>query len=535
MNKRQSKKEPLISVKNLSVTFRGEREDFKAVKNISFAINKGEIVGLVGESGSGKSVTALSIMKLLANNASNLGEVLFAGQNLLYLKEHELQKIRGRKISMIFQEPMTSLNPLHIIGKQLDEAIALHQPLNKEARLKRIYELLEMVELPNFKERLSNYPHQLSGGQRQRIMIAMALANNPDLLIADEPTTALDVTIQKNILELIKKLQKKFSMSVLMITHDLGIVKKFADKVVIMKNGEIVEQGISKNVFEKPKHAYSKKLISSAPSGAPVKTPAKKETIFNAEKLNVNFALSKKSLFEKRKYFPAVKNFSLKINSGETIGLVGESGSGKTTAALALLKLTNSTGDIVFCGHKISELSYKAARPLRKNMQMVFQDPFASLNPRMTVFEIIAEGIKAHQNLSKEEIRETVSNVISDVKLDAAALDKYPHEFSGGQRQRIAIARALALKPKFIALDEPTSALDLTTQSEILSLLKEIQKKYKISYLFISHDLRVIKSICHRVLVMKNGEIVESGENKKIFKRPQTAYTKKLFNAAFID
>jgi microcin C transport system ATP-binding protein len=535
------KKKPLLEIKNLSVSFHtatpeGKKSTIAAVKKISFSINKGEMMALVGESGSGKSVSALSILKLLPYPAAfhPTGEIFFEGVDMLKLKGIALEAIRGDRISMIFQEPMMSLNPLHTIGKQIKEVITLHKKVNNKAVKKRIDELLGLVGLDILKNRLDAFPHELSGGQRQRIMIAIALANDPDILIADEPTTALDVTVQAQILKLLKDLQKKLNMAVLLITHDLTIVENMADTVAVMQNGELVEQGTVKQVFSKPKHKYTKHLLSSAPSGNPVKVSGKDGEIISAKKMKVHFPVKGGAFGLVRSYVKAVDNINIMVKKGHTLGVVGESGSGKTTFAMGLLRLVGAKGVVKFEGQDINKLDIKEMRGLRKRMQVVFQDPFASLNPRMTVREAIAEGLVAHDiEPDGKKRNKLIDKVLNEVGMDPKMASRYPHEFSGGQRQRICIARTLVLKPSFIVLDEPTSALDLSTQAEIIDLLKKLQRDYNLTYLFITHDLRVIKAISHDVVVMKNGKIVEKGKREQIFNKPKTAYTKALIDAAF--
>jgi len=516
----------LLEIENLGIGFPGNG---MAVDGVSLAIKPGEILGLVGESGSGKSLTALSILKLLPSTAKVSGRVIFQGKEISSLPEKQLRKIRGAEISMIFQEPMTSLNPLHTIGRQIIEAILLHQSMPKTAALTRAKELLDLVGLKDFSNRLNAFPHQLSGGQRQRVMIAMALANNPKLLIADEPTTALDVTVQAAILALLQDLQKKIGMAVLLITHDLTVVKKIAGLVAVMQKGKIVETDSTEKIFAAPAHPYTQKLINSAPTANAGNFTAGK-ILVAANDINVDFIIGKK-LFSKPKILHAVDSVSLNVGEGESVGIVGESGSGKSTLALALLKLVQAHGEIKFNNANISAFSYNQMRPYRKNMQIVFQDPYSSLNPRMSVAEILAEGLKAHEKFRTHDSGARIAQALADVGLSPEMQHRYPHEFSGGQRQRIAIARSLILNPQFLILDEPTSALDLTTQAEILELLKKLQREKNLSYLFISHDLRVIRSICHRVLVMKNGKVVEEGETENIFMRPENEYTKALVQA----
>ena len=522
----------LLEVKNLNLTFEFNSQVVNAVKKSSFKIKKGECLAIVGESGSGKSVTALTIMRLIRSN-SNLkisGDVIYEKEDLLKLDESKLIKIRGKKISMIFQEPMTSLNPLHNIQKQITECFEISEKSNKS----KCINLLKEVGIENPEQRLSHYPHQLSGGQRQRVMIAMAIANNPDLLIADEPTTALDVTIQKQILDLLDKLRKKYNMSLLLITHDLGIVKDISDRVCVMKQGEIVEQNNTNKVFNQPNHSYTKNLINSKPREKKFQNK-KSEVILSVKNLSVFYKNKNSFLFKKKDdYFQAVKNLSFQIIKGETLGIVGESGSGKSSVAQALIKLVSSEGSVFFKNKNISDLNEEKFRPFRKNIQIIFQDPFASLSPRLTIQDIISEGLEVHyKEKSKKEIIDLTKQIIIDVGLDYSMLSRYPHEFSGGQRQRIAIARALILNPELIILDEPTSALDMTVQSQIVDLLLNLQEKKNLTYIFISHDLKIIKALSDKIMVMKSGNIVEFEEKKKIFSRPKDQYTKRLLNSAY--
>ncbi len=534
---------PLLKIEDLSVAFRmrssaGETSDIIVVDKISFEINKGEMLAIVGESGSGKSVTALSILKLLPYPAAShpSGTIQFDDiDNLLKTDDKKLRSIRGNRISMIFQEPMTSLNPLHNIEKQIGEAITIHNPNIKKNKInERIKELLSQVGLENLANRLHSYPHELSGGQRQRVMIAMALANEPDILIADEPTTALDVTIQVQILELLKELQQQNNMAILLITHDLTIVENIADRVLVMHQGKIVETGKVKNVFANPQANYTKHLLSAAPKGNPVKPSKDAKEIISTDNLKVHFPIKKGMFGRVSDYVKAVDGVSINLKEGHTLGIVGESGSGKSTLAYAILRLISSEGKIIFNGEEIHNKNNKQMLPFRKDMQMVFQDPFASLNPRMSIEQIISEGLEAHNiGESKQERQEIISTALEDVGLEADFRMRYPHEFSGGQRQRIGIARSLVLNPKLIVLDEPTSALDLSTQAEILDILRELQDKRKLSYIFISHDLRVIKAVSHNIIVMKQGKIIEQNSCDEIFASPQSDYTKALISAAF--
>ncbi len=522
----------LLDVKNLNITFKFNEQTVEAVRGSSFIINKGECLAIVGESGSGKSVTALTIMRLIRSNSQLKisGKAIYENKNLLNLDESTLQNIRGKKISMIFQEPMTSLNPLHNIEKQITECFSKRQSSDKS----KCINLLKEVGIENPEIRLSHYPHQLSGGQRQRIMIAMAIANNPDLLIADEPTTALDVTIQKQILDLLDRLRKKYKMSLLLITHDLGIVKKIADRVCVMEKGIIVEQNKTSKVFNHPVHNYTKKLINAEPREKKI-IKKKKETILSVNNLNV-FYKNKSSFFFKNKNqdFQAVKNLSFEIAKGETLGIVGESGSGKSSVAQALIKLISSEGDLFFKKKNISQLEERSFRSYRKDIQIIFQDPFASLSPRLTIQDIISEGLEVHyKDKTKKEMIDLTKEIMHDVGLDPSMLSRYPHEFSGGQRQRIAIARALILGPELIILDEPTSALDMTVQAQIVDLLLKLQEKKELTYIFISHDLKIIRALSDKIMVMKSGNIVEFEEKKKIFSKPQSDYTKSLLSSAY--
>jgi microcin C transport system ATP-binding protein len=526
---------PLLSVEDLSVAFRQGGQETLAVDRISFSVDKGETVAIVGESGSGKSVSALSILKLLNYPAARhpSGKVLFKGQDLIAADEDAMRKVRGNDITMVFQEPMTSLNPLHPIQKQIGEILELHKGLRGEAARARTLELLGLVGIRDAESRLGAYPHQLSGGQRQRVMIAMALANEPDLLIADEPTTALDVTVQAQILKLLKELQGRLGMAMLFITHDLGIVRRIADRVVVMLKGKIVEEGPVAEIFANPQHAYTRRLLAAEPKGRPEPVPADAATLLEAGPMKIWFPIKTGFLRRVTGHVKAVDGISVKVREGETLGVVGESGSGKTTLGLAILRLISSEGPIVFLGDRIDGLSSQQVRPKRKDLQVVFQDPYGSLSPRMSVAEIVAEGLGVQQKgLSYDAKREIVARALSDVGLDPSAMDRYPHEFSGGQRQRIAIARAMALDPKFVVLDEPTSALDMSVQAQIVELLRGLQAKRKLGYLFISHDLKVVRALSHRVVVMQNGKVVEEGPAEAIFERPQVPYTQALLAAA---
>jgi microcin C transport system ATP-binding protein len=526
---------PLLEVKDLHVSFgRGENE-VKAVRGVSFAIAKGETVALVGESGSGKSVTALSILQLLPYPTAwhPKGSITFRGKEMIGASQRDLMQVRGNRVSMIFQEPMSSLNPLHTIEKQINEVLFLHKGLTRDAARNRTLELLKLVGIPNAEKRLDAYPHQLSGGQRQRVMIAMALANEPDLLIADEPTTALDVTIQAQILKLLKDLQARFGMALLLITHDLSIVRKMADRVCVMTKGQIVEAGDVEEVFTNPQHSYTRHLLASEPKGQPVQADPAAPLLLETEELKVHFPI-KAGVFRRTVgYIKAVDGITIRLREGHTIGVVGESGSGKTTLGLALLKLEKSAGPIRFAGKPIEGLSASQVRPLRREMQIVFQDPYSSLSPRMSVAQIIEEGLKVHKLGKTDDERQTmIDQVLRDVGLDASMRDRYPHEFSGGQRQRIAIARAMVLRPRFVVLDEPTSALDMSVQAQIVDLLRDLQRKHKLTYLFISHDLKVVRAMADEVIVLKDGKVIEHGPAAQIFRNPQDPYTKALISAA---
>ncbi|KZD02455.1 MULTISPECIES: ABC transporter ATP-binding protein [unclassified Thalassospira] len=528
----QSAHQPLLVIRDLSVKF----ADVTAVKDVSFTLDRGETMALVGESGSGKSVTALSILQLLpyprASHPS--GSIIFDGQEMVGAKERTLRAIRGNRISMIFQEPMTSLNPLHNIEKQVGEVLLLHKGLRGAKARARILELLDLVGIPDPASRLKALPHELSGGQRQRVMIAMALANEPELLIADEPTTALDVTIQAQILELLKDLQSKLGMALLLITHDLQIVQKMAQTVCVMKDGEIVEAGQARALFDNPKHDYTKKLLSAVSSGEAPALPEDATELLETSNIHVQFPIGRKGILGRPDhYLHAVDQISLTLKQGETLGIVGESGSGKTTLAMAILRLLKSTGDIRFAGQDIRDFSGADLRKLRRDMQVVFQDPFGSLSPRMSIAQIVGEGLEIHApDLTQAEREARIAEALDEVDLPQNAMDRYPHEFSGGQRQRISIARALVLKPRFIVLDEPTSALDMSVQAQIVELLRDLQARHKMAYLFISHDLRVVRALSHRVMVMKNGKLVESGAAADVFDNPQQPYTKALLAAA---
>ena len=522
----------LLDVNNLKVSFRQDGQVSAAVKGVSFTVDRGETVALVGESGSGKSVTALSTVSLLGDSAIVKGSVTYDGQEMIGASEDRLMDVRGNDISFIFQEPMTSLNPLHTIQKQMAESLALHQGVSGDAARGRIVELLTKVGIRDPEERLDSYPHQLSGGQRQRVMIAMALANKPDILIADEPTTALDVTIQAQILELLAELQKAENMGMLFITHDLGIVRRIADRVCVMKDGEIVETGVTTEIFDNPQHPYTRKLLAAEPSGQPDPVAAGAEEVARTDHLKVWFPIQRGFLKRTVGYVKAVNDATLSVRAGETLGIVGESGSGKTTLALAIMRLIASEGGITFRDQDVRRWSTRELRRLRKDMQIVFQDPFGSLSPRLTCMQIIAEGLAIHNVDPHRAPRELVAEVMAEVGLDPAAMDRYPHEFSGGQRQRIAIARAMVLRPKLLVLDEPTSALDMTVQVQIVDLLRDLQRKYGLAYLFISHDLKVVRAMSHNVIVMRNGDVIEMGAAEDLFENAQTEYTRELIAAA---
>ena len=523
--------EKILEINDLSVDFHG----VPAVKHVSFDIQKGETVALVGESGSGKSVTALSILQLLPYPVAThpSGSVRVGGFESVGADNDALRTIRGSKVTMIFQEPMTSLNPLHRIEKQIGEILLVHKGIKLNVSRPRILELLNLVGLQKAEEKMRSFPHELSGGQRQRVMIAMALANEPDLLIADEPTTALDVTIQAQILELLSELQQKLGMAMLLITHDLGVVRRMAEKVCVMTEGEIVEKGKCGEVFDNPQHEYTRHLLAAEPKGNPIELDESSAVLLECNNMSVKFPLSK-GFFFVNKYLQAVDDVSLKVARGQTLGIVGESGSGKTTLGMAILRLVKSEGDILLESSNLQGLKSKDLRPYRRDMQIVFQDPYGSLSPRLSIHQIIAEGLLVHEkDKSEEERREAVARALEEVGLEANLQDRYPHEFSGGQRQRIAVARALILKPKLLVLDEPTSALDMSVQAQIVDLLRDLQRRHQLTYLFISHDLKVVRALSNHVIVMKDGVIVESGTSDQIFESPKTEYTRALISAAF--
>ncbi len=525
---------PLLDVRDLSVSFRPGVEEAPAVAGVSFSLTRGRTLALVGESGSGKSVTALSILRLLPQGIAPRGQAVFEGEDLLTVSEERLRAIRGAKITMVFQEPMTSLNPLHTIENQIGEILELHGARGADKIRARVVELLEEVGIPDPAARLGAYPHQLSGGQRQRVMIAMALANRPDLFIADEPTTALDVTVQAQILDLLKRLQARHGMAMLFITHDLNIVRKIADDVAVMQKGRIVEAGPVADIFGAPTHPYTKALLAAEPKGMPPPFDAAAQPVVTGDNIRVWFPIRRGFFRRTVGFVKAVDDVSVAVREGETVGVVGESGSGKTTLGLALLRLIRSEGAIVFLGQRIDGLRFKALRPLRRNMQIVFQDPYGSLSPRMSVGDIVAEGLGVQRKaLSAAQKREIVARALHDTGLDPAAMDRYPHEFSGGQRQRIAIARAIVLEPKFIVLDEPTSALDMSVQAQIVDLLRDLQKRRTLAYLFISHDLRVVRALASEIIVMRHGKVVEGGPASELLKNPKSDYTRALFAAAF--
>jgi microcin C transport system ATP-binding protein len=520
--------DPILQVHDLSVRFGGTQ----AVRGVSFHVDHGETVALVGESGSGKSVTALSTVNLIPGAPEITGSVSYDGQEMVGADEGLLRQIRGNDISFIFQEPMTSLNPLHTLEKQITESLMLHQGLRGAAAQARVVELLKKVGIRDPESRLGAYPHQLSGGQRQRVMIAMALANGPKLLVADEPTTALDVTIQAQILELLADLKRDLGMSLLFITHDLTIVRRIADRVCVMQNGVIVEQGRTAEIFANPSHPYTQKLLAAEATGSPDPVEEDAPEIVATDALRVWFPIQRGFLRRTVGHVKAVNAATLSVRAGETVGIVGESGSGKTTLALAIMRLISSQGPVIFMNRDVQGLHSRELRPLRRDMQIVFQDPYGSLSPRMTVEQIVAEGLTVH-GVGREDRRQRVAEILAEVGLDPAMMDRYPHEFSGGQRQRIAIARAMILRPKLVVLDEPTSALDMTVQVQIVELLRALQRKHGIAYLFISHDLKVVRALSHKVIVMRNGDVVETGETQALFRNPRSDYTRDLMRAAF--
>ncbi|MEZ9059204.1 ABC transporter ATP-binding protein [Vibrio pelagius] len=520
----------VLTIENLSVGFGRKNAIEQVTHNVSLSIKRGETLALVGESGSGKSVSANAVLKLLPKGSSHYltGRVNFAGTDILSCSERELRGIRGGRIGMIFQEPMVSLNPLHKVGKQLVETLAIHRGMRTNKAQALAVEWLSKVGIRHPEQKINAYPHELSGGERQRVMIAMALINEPELLIADEPTTALDVSVQAQILNLLKALQQELGMAMLFITHDLSIVRKIADRVAVMKDGELVEEGECTSLFTTPKHPYTKKLIDSDPKGLPVPVTAGASSLLNVEQLKVWFPITG-GLFKRTiSHVKAVTDMQFDLKQGHSIGLVGESGSGKSTTGMAILKLVESEGSIQYDGNQIQGLNRQEMLPYRSRMQVVFQDPFSALNPRMSVAQVIGEGLRVHQELDEAELDQRICEVMKEVDLEPETRHRYPNEFSGGQRQRIAIARALVLKPEFILLDEPTSSLDRTVQAQVLELLKSLQEKYQLTYLFISHDLNVVKSLCHYTIVMKAGEVIEKGETEQLFSNPQHEYTKQL-------
>jgi microcin C transport system ATP-binding protein len=528
--------EPLLVVRDLAVEFAHGGARTRCVDGVSFSLSRGRTLALVGESGSGKSVTALSIVRLLGSTSASFpsGAVLFKGQDLAKASEGALRKIRGKAITMVFQEPMTSLNPVHRIERQISEILELHGMRGEARRRARVIELLGEVGIPDPAARLGAYPHQLSGGQRQRVMIAMALANRPDLFIADEPTTALDVTVQAQIISLLKDLQAKLGMAMLFITHDLGIVRKIADDVCVMQRGCIVEAGPVERIFSDPRHPYTRALLAAEPKGEAPQADASIEPILRGDALKVWYPIKKGFFRRTVGHVKAVDGVDVVVRPGQTLGVVGESGSGKTTLGLALLRLIRSDGPILFLGRRLDGLNSKAMRPIRRDMQIVFQDPYGSLSPRLSISQIVEEGlIVQNPKLAAAQRREIVARALADTGLDPAAMDRYPHEFSGGQRQRVAIARAMALEPRFVVLDEPTSALDMSVQAQIVDLLRDLQRRHNLAYMFISHDLKVVRALASDLIVMRHGRVVERGVAEEIFRAPRHEYTRALFSAAF--
>jgi len=527
---------PLLAVSDLGVGFRHGAQAVQVVRDVSFTLERGRTLALVGESGSGKSVTALSLLQLLPYPTAfhtTGSSIRFKGEELVGAPPRRLRQVRGNQIAMVFQEPMTSLNPLHTIEKQVGEVLRVHKGLGRAAARSRILELLRLVGIREPERRLSAYPHELSGGQRQRVMIAMALANEPDLLVADEPTTALDVTIQAQILQLLKDLQARFGMSLLLITHDLGIVRKMADEVCVMTQGRIVEAGPVTRVFDHPRHPYTRRLLAAEPSGRPAEPAADAPVVLEGRDVKVHFPIKAGLMKRTVDWVKAVDGIDLSVRAGQTVGVVGESGSGKTTLGLALLRLIAAEGRIAFLGRDLQALSKPELRALRREAQIVFQDPYGSLSPRLSVGEIVAEGLRVHGLGDREERERRIVSALEEVGLDPEARHRYPHEFSGGQRQRIAIARAMVLQPRFVVLDEPTSALDVSVQAQIVDLLRDLQARHTLAYLFISHDLRVVRALADQVIVMQNGQVVEQGPAEQIFEAPRTAYTQALMRAAF--
>jgi len=536
MNDHSINSRPLLDIHNLSVSFGQGASEVQAVKNVSLTIDRGESLALVGESGSGKSVTALSAIQLLPYPLAHhpTGSILYRGDELVGARPSLLRAVRGNEISMIFQEPMTSLNPLHTIDKQIAESLKLHRGLTGTAANDRILELLDLVGIRDARQRMASYPHELSGGQRQRVMIAMALANEPDLLIADEPTTALDVTIQAQILELLKELQSRLDMALLLITHDLGVVRKMADRVCVMTDGEIVERGSSQQIFETPQHPYTKHLLAAEPGPKGVRADTRTQVVLDARDIKVWYPMKRGFFGRVKSYVKACDGVDISVRAGRTVGVVGESGSGKTTLGLSLLRLIKSEGEIHFSGHPVHTYNASQMRQLRQRMQIVFQDPFGSLSPRMSIQQIVEEGLRVHlPNLTDNERSNQVARVIDEVGLEQSSLQRFPHEFSGGQRQRIAIARAMVLKPELVILDEPTSALDMSVQAQIVDLLRDLQSRYQLAYIFISHDLKVVRALSDEILVMRQGRVVEHGDVEQIVTAPAEPYTQELMAAAF--
>jgi len=536
MNDHSINSRPLLDIYNLSVSFGQGASEVQAVKNVSLTIDRGESLALVGESGSGKSVTALSAIQLLPYPLAHhpTGSILYRGDELVGARPSLLRAVRGNEISMIFQEPMTSLNPLHTIDKQIAESLKLHRGLTGTAANDRILELLDLVGIRDARQRMTSYPHELSGGQRQRVMIAMALANEPDLLIADEPTTALDVTIQAQILELLKELQSRLDMALLLITHDLGVVRKMADRVCVMTDGEIVERGSSQQIFETPQHPYTKHLLAAEPGPKGVRADTRTQVVLDARDIKVWYPMKRGFFGRVKSYVKACDGVDISVRAGRTVGVVGESGSGKTTLGLSLLRLIKSEGEIHFSGHPVHTYNASQMRQLRQRMQIVFQDPFGSLSPRMSIQQIVEEGLRVHlPNLTDNERSNQVARVIDEVGLEQSSLQRFPHEFSGGQRQRIAIARAMVLKPELVILDEPTSALDMSVQAQIVDLLRDLQSRYQLAYIFISHDLKVVRALSDEILVMRQGRVVEHGDVEQIVTAPAEPYTQELMAAAF--
>jgi microcin C transport system ATP-binding protein len=527
--------QPLLKIENLSVDFQGADRVIHAVKQVSLSIDRGETMALVGESGSGKSVTAHSILRLLPYPQAShpCGAIYFDNIETLGATHDRIQSLRGNKIGMIFQEPMTAFNPLHSIERQINEVLILHKGFSESKASQRTAELLNLVGIKNAAQRMGSYPHELSGGQRQRAMIAMALANNPELLIADEPTTALDVTVQAQVIDLLKSLQRQFKMAILLITHDFSVVRKFSDRIAVMYEGEIVETGKSDDIFANPQHAYTNLLMKSDPGGEPGPADSQADTIVETDNLKVWFPIKKGVLKKTVDHVKAVDGITIRVRQGHSLGIVGESGSGKTTLGLAILRLIDSAGGIVFMSSAIDGYNQKQMRSLRKEMQIVFQDPFGSLSPRMSIANIIEEGLDIHKPEDRDKFDQEVIRVLEEVDLDPEVRHRYPHEFSGGQRQRIAIARALVLKPKLVILDEPTSSLDRSVQFQVINLLRDLQLKYGLTYLFITHDLKIVKALCHEVIVMKSGVVVEAGPAQIVFENPQQEYTQALLAAAF--